>query len=190
MNDWTSNKKTLILIGVLILILVGILLVETLPKKEPGVPGDTISPLFKTKIGQTTDNNLSSQPDLLKKTAADGQTVYTFKPTSNLVGNQVITEGGKAVFEKGTILEQQSKLLLYSDYVSKYGKPETAFAGSKTYGKFEKTYTYASLGFALKVNPFTQEVDEVQKFAPTTTEEYLKKWGDDITSFVEIKEQF
>lgn len=190
MNDWTAGKKTLMLIGVLILILGGILILETLPKQQTQFPGDSISPQFKTKIGQTTDANLSSQPDLLKKTEADSQTVYTFKPAPNFVGNQVITEGGKAVFEKGTILEGQQKLPLFSNYVAKYGKPETAFTGSKTFGKFEKTYVYASLGFALKVNPFTQEVNEVQKFAPTTAEEYLKKWGDDITSFVEIKEEF
>lgn len=189
MIDWTTNKKTLILIGILILILTVIIAVNFI-REKPKFPGDVLSPLFKSKIGQTTDQEISSNPDLLNKVALGDKTVYTFKPNPNLVGNQVITESGKAVFEKGTIIEAESKLHLFSAYVNSYGQPEAEYTGSKTYGKFEKTYVWASLGFALKVNPFTQEVHEVQKFAPISIEEYLQKWGEDITSFVESKEEF
>lgn len=189
MNDWTSNKKTLILIGVLILILL-IIVAVNLIKERPKFPGDALSPLFKSRIGETSDKEISSNPDLLNKVTQDDKTIYTFKPNPNLVGNQVITENGRAVFEKGTIVEAESKLHLFSDYINKYGQPEAEYSGSKTYGKFEKTYVWASLGFALKVNPDTQEVDQIQKFTPTTVAEYLKKWGTDITSFVETKEEF
>lgn len=189
MNDWTTSKKTLILIGILILILIVVIAVNFI-KEKPKFPGDALTPLFKSKIGQTTDNEISSNPDLLNKVALGNKTVYSFKPSPNLVGNQVITENGKAVFEKGTIVEAESKLHLFSDYVNRYGQPEAEYTGSNTYGKFEKTYVYASLGFALKVNPFTREVHEVQKFAPLSVNEYLEKWGDDISSFVETKEEF
>lgn len=193
MNDWLSTRKTLILIAVLVLILLILLLVNTLPtppKKGPVFPGDEISPAFKSKIGETSDNEISSDPDLLKKEIVGNKTVYTFKSRPDIIRNIVITEGGKAAFEKGTIVKSPSALPFYSDYVNQYGQPEAEFSGSKSHGKFEKTYIYASLGFTLKVNPFTNEVDEVQKFTPTGVDEYLKKWGDDISEDVSTKEEF
>lgn len=201
-----------ILSGVLvILIIVAILAIinSGKPKQEPSrqpiqtfSPGPTArasvkpgqqtsSPTLTTNIGQTTNQEVDEMSSIESKTVlAEGKIEYKLKSTSQLVGHVIVTQDNVVVFEKAKQIETNLNLAKTSLYFATYGQPEAEATGSKLYGNFEKTYIYASKGFAILVNPFTNEVDELQVFLPTTVDQYQKEWGQDISEQQSGEEKF
>lgn len=138
----------------------------------------------RSRIGETKEESIASQPDLIsKREVSNSETEYSFKsPRTSRVSpqisrnNEIVTENGVVVFER-IVTTDQTNLL---DFKKILGEPEITYQGSKYYGKFETLYLYPDKGVALLGNPFSGEIDEVQIFLPTTKEEYLVKWGQDL----------
>lgn len=210
-NLFPVSKKIIFLILILILILSALLVLKfrspvttnrMLPPVKVGSPEPAVnqtnqttkntSPTsIQTNIGTTTKEQILKLPEIASSSALTStKTLYTFKSTETLQSHTVITVNGTVAFEKGTLIQPGLKLNKISDYLASYGAPEKTLTGSKKFGQFENTYVYATKGFALVGNPFTDEVDQLQSFIPTTVEQYISEWGQDIDQKPNIKEAF
>lgn len=142
------------------------------------------------ELGKTTDAEISRFPDIAKKEEMpDRKVVYEFESADPLRNNKIITEDGVAAYKSSvSITAQDYKTPKFSVYREAYGDAEAEYEGSVRYGRYIKTYFYGSKGFALIVNPLTDEVFEVQSFMPTSSEDYLAKWGQDAREYRETPE--
>lgn len=152
-------------------------------KFDPLLPTNTlISSYQKTIIGKTTDEEIAKLSGLKsKQTLPDGSTEYTFKAYSQARDNLIITKDGKVIFERLVTVPTNLIHPKITDYTLKYGSPEATLVGSKYYGQFENFYLYPAKGVVVIGTAFTDEVDEIQVFEPTTKDDYLNKWGQDYT---------
>lgn len=139
-----------------------------------------LSPYLKTSINKTNDAQVNQLPGLKSKSTSGTTTTYHFESLNLLRDNSIITNGTMVIYERAVTFDSNYIHPLISEYTNKYGPPEAEFEGSKQYGKFRKTYVYASKGFAFIANPYTEEIDEIQTFQPMTIDEYKKLWGEDI----------
>jgi hypothetical protein len=145
---------------------------------------------YNIELGKTTDREIESLPNIVKKEVLPGKKIsYELSSADSLRNSRVVTENSKAVFKSSvSITEQDFKTPKFSPYKQAYGNAEKAYIGSARYGRYITTYLYASKGFALIVNPLTDEVFEVQSFIPTSIEDYLANWGQDINAYRETPE--
>lgn len=193
-------KKTLILmVGLLIIIatLVVIVFVRK-PKESPALPTAVISqspsPLFPTQkstIGKTTVNDIEKKYSVNhKQVLANGDLEYSFNSQIEARPDQIVFRNNVAEFERTVILSSTvtQNYLKISDQILKYGPTERIVKGSKFYGCHMDTYIYASKGFTFTANANTDEVYEIQTFLPTSVDNYLANYGQDIQKCKEIKE--
>lgn len=191
------QKIILMIVATIVVLLVLIVLGSTILIQKPSVPVPTPSPtttklhpFLMIEVGRSIPSDLTSRPNFKNKISLDKDTLqYSFNSLIQDRANLIITRDDKAIFERAITLEGDSKHPQLSDYKQRLGEPDAELEGSKFYGQFEKTYVYASKGFALVGNPFTGEIDEIQTFIPTTTEGYLSQWGEDIVSGQQLKEE-
>lgn len=162
------------------------------PKSQNLIPQGIInesdfSTLLNTDIGKTTAKELKNAPDLKEKaTSTAGRNEFVSDSAFTYRENSVVTENSVAVFKRIVPVNPvnwQSPQMSY--YEQLYGTPQKIYKGSATYGGLMETAVYGDRGFALVYNPFTGEVFEIQSFVPTTPDEYLQKWGSDITSYTQ-----
>lgn len=201
--DFIRNNKIislafgfLLFIGFISIVL--FLIPKTKVDKTPSTPPSYISPpatsapttpttkekvytYIKSMPGKTTKQQVLTYQNLKEsKSLADGSIQYSFRSPVALRDDLVITKDDVVVFERVITRLQDSRLPKISTYQDKFGNPERTETGSSYYGEHEKTYIYTSYGFALVGNPFTDEIDEMHIFIPTTADKYLKQWGSDI----------
>lgn len=142
-----------------------------------------INPAQKTVIEQTTQNEVQTLPSVESKSPLpDGATRYTLKSPLSSRKNEIIVKDNHVVFER-MLVPESSKAPGYvriSEYEKEYGKPQQIIRGSHFYGNLIKTYIYADKGFAFIGNSFTDEVFEIHTFKPTTIENYITQYGEDI----------
>lgn len=144
-----------------------------------------VHPLQRTVVGKTTDKEISENPtikkDILKKEVLpDGQTQYSLKSPIDLVRpNEVVTQNGVVVRER-LITRGLHDFPRISLYKRMYGAPDKLIEGSKFYGEFMQTHIYARLGFAFLANPVTDEIHEFHVFKPTSAENYINQYGQDL----------
>lgn len=202
MKDFIAKNKWILLSGSVVIIAIVVIVLYNLRVITP--PIDTgnqdlyptpypissqqllpkASEIQKTTIGRTTKKEVEQLPELLEKTEnTDGSSTYTF--TSPLLARpeRIITKNDRVIFESILTPESPNAIGYASvdDYVAQFGQPEAILQGSKFYGWHMQGYVYASKGFTLIVNPFTQEVFEIHVYQPMTTDNYVKYYGDDIT---------
>lgn len=186
-------RRTLILI-ISLIVLITLLLILMLigggfgsgPKSIP-IPNPIlmkqVSPLQKTQIGKTSIEDVQKLPTVLnKETLPNGSVKFTLKSEVSPRNDEVIIK------DKAVVLEKRS-LPLNPDVIgftsipqmeSEYGKPEKVIASTINYGPFSSTYIYASRGFAFIGNPNNNTVFELQFFSPTSVDEYIRLYGDNI----------
>lgn len=142
------------------------------------------------EVGKTTDKEVSKLKNIKKKEVLeDNQVKYTFESVFPSADSQIITKQGLVEFKAIVTVDPETKETPnFSYYTNLYGTPDKEFVGSEAFGKFVETYIYLKQGLAFKVNPFTLEVYGIQTFKPTTLEDYLKKWGQDIKEYPKEEE--
>ncbi len=142
-----------------------------------------IIPMQKTNPGVTTSDVIAQlgQPRSVEDTSLGKQ--YNYKSASSLRDNQIIINGDTVIYEKIVTANPTEQYPSLSELVSNLGTPEREFTGSEMFGKFLKTYIYASQGFAVRGNEFKDEVMEIQVFVPTTVDGYIEKWGSDLKDY-------
>jgi len=189
---FTSKSLRITLILLVVAIFLGIILYSittepTLKTQQPApsstLPIKIISPLQKTTISETGKQEVEklpgiSQPQILP----DGSIKYELPADVPQRPNEIITKNNIVVFERIDIPEDPNKngYITISDYISKYGQPEKSTTGSKFFGPFASTYIYNSKGFAFIGNLNTNEIFEIQVFSPTSVDNYIKTYGQDI----------
>lgn len=152
---------------------------------------NTISPLQKSIIGKTTTQDIEkTNPTMGKQILPSGEIKYEIEST--LIGrpNEMIFENNTAKFERIITIKgaTESGKLKISSQILKFGPAEKIIEGSEFYGARIKTYIYPSKGFAFIANPNADEIYELQTFIPTTIDDYLSKYGEDIKEYGEIRE--
>lgn len=193
-----THKRLVIIIGSLLLLLLLLIFVFTARREndqpEPGSsPSPTITPItvqqtpFPTRI--ITEENihfsenelkehLGIRSDLIKKDGLpDGTIRYYFD--SSRIGrlNMVVTKGEEILLQREVLLPDMPTSL--SDISTAYGEPNRILKGSHYYGADIQTHVYAESGMAFVVNPQTNLVLEKHLFYPTTTDDYIKRFGED-----------
>lgn len=152
---------------------------QSLPKRALRV-----SVLQKTIPGNSIDEkSLTGQPDFLKKEVIAGnKTQYSFESELIVRPNIVQTDGAQVIFERElTPVSSSAKGFKHlTEFLQEKGQPEKIIQGSKYYGWMEKTYIYASKGYAVIGNENANEVLEYHLFIPTTVDEYIKIYGEDL----------
>lgn len=196
------KKEYLILIGIYIFLLIAFPLVVILLRSkntphsnQPSTPTITqypisppttrshekISSYFSTVIGSTTENEIQNNINYsFSQTLPDGSHVYVKKSLNPGVDDEITTKNGVVNFEKAVTVNNEYIHPEVSTYQNKYGKPDKVIQGSKIWGSHETFYIYSSKGFTLIANPFTQEIDVIQQYSPTTVDNYIATWGSDI----------
>jgi len=141
------------------------------------------SPLQKTVIGQTTDEEIITNYQILSKDVlADGSTLYSLQSELVPRPNNILTKNGVAVFERILAPEEPSKAGYdrLSSIELMYGPPDEIATGSNFYGWYIEHRIYASKGFTAIGNPNTDEVYETHAYAPMSVDEYVNVYGGDI----------
>lgn len=162
---------------------------QTFPTPIPLQPREInlqqISPLQKTTIGRTTEDDVEkifAQGE--KEIINQNETKYSIPSSVNLLPHEVVVENGIVVFER--IIAPKDKtspsFAKLSDYIDYLGQPEEIVTGSKLYGDFISTYIYAKRGLAIVGNNDADIVYEFHKFMPIATNEYKERYGTDLNS--------
>jgi hypothetical protein len=188
MKEFFNKNKYLIFIACIFVIILGIIIViiqilqddtNTKITTSPQVPQE-INPVFQTKINETPEN-IIKEMDNIKTTRPVAQgTEYSF-PSLNLSSdNTIITNNNTVIFEKRFTADANFKHPELSYYLSLLGDPEAMIPGSKIYGTSVNYYIYAAKGVTVIGRPFSDEVEEIQQYQPTTVDDYVKLWGENI----------
>lgn len=144
----------------------------------------TFSAYLKTSIGKTSDQEVAKLNNLKQKQVLpNGSIQYSFNSPLLKTDNLVVTRGGVVVFKRVFPGTDDWDLPRVTDYISQHGNPERELTGSKNWGRFIKTYIYASQGFTFVGNPLSDEVVEIQSYLSMTVDEYITEWGQDIKDY-------
>lgn len=162
----------------------------------PPVISQSPSPVIhlqKTIIGKTTAEEVEkNNPIQNRQILANGDLQYSIRTELENRPDQIIISNNKALFERIVILGNSSELgkIKLSEQIIKYGPAEKIIRGSKFYGFNMDTYIYPGKGLAFITNTFTDQIEEIQVFVPTTLEAYLAIYGEDINENTGIREEF
>ena len=151
---------------------------------SPIVPSSNkvLSPIQKTSIGITSEKEVASLPSASKIALPNSDAGYSLPSSLKTRPNVIGIKNGFVSYERETTSTNPSSptYLTLSKITYTFGEPEKVINGSNYYGSFLSTYIYASRGFSVVANPNTDEVYEVQFFAHTTPNQYVKLFGEDI----------
>jgi len=197
-------KLELFLLSLVILVILGFLValiltrnpapsgISRVPESIPPLllPAGTIressfSAYLKTEVGKTTEAELRKIPELQEKASSKaGLNEFTYNSAFADRNNTILTENSLVAFKRVIPVNSQTwEAPQISDYEDIYGIPDSQYTGSTSHGRFAKTSVYATKGVAFIFNPSTGEVYEIQSFSPTTVDQYIAKWGEDIHDY-------
>ncbi len=132
------------------------------------------------KMREEMEGDVEKRPGLLnKENLPDNTTRYTFTSQNSDRSNIIIVKGTEEILFQRAITPPQFPVKI-TNYTNVHGSAKWIFKGSNFYGSEAQTYIYPDLGFAYIGNPKTNGVLELHTFQPTTVEEYVSKYGDDI----------
>lgn len=159
----------------------------------PATSRDKQLPTQKSYIGSKEFNEKDPNISVIKKeTLLDGEIKYFIKSENVGIPGEILTRQGEVIYERIlTAAEKQNpNHTTTNELLQKYGQPTIMYNGHKIYGHPALTYLYPDKGIAFTANKFTSEVYEIQIFSPTTADQYLKLYGQDITFEGPAKEDF
>lgn len=199
MIDYAMNHKIvvgIIVLGCLIILVVFFTLIspqqnilyKASPTPTPTQEGTTqlhtnVSPLQKTEIGITTEDQVAKLPGLLDvESLPNGQTKYNFGSPLTSRNNEILVLDGVVIYERALTPVSPSSIgyTTISEILRTFGDPEEMIVGSRFYGWPLRHYIYSTQGFSFIGNPNSDEVYEFSFFEPITTSEYKALYGQDI----------
>ncbi len=205
-------KKTLILVGVLVSIVVILLIVTLLqisskPRPEKftstsqplSIPSNQLTarpikiPLQRTEIGQTTDQEIKNNNPIQETNfLPDNQIEYQIISLLALRPNLIITKDNKVIFERIIQPTRSSDdgFIRLSQLTPLLGEPDKVIKGTNFYGETSSMMIYPQQGITLVGNEYTGSVYEIQRFLPTTSDDYLNKYGGKLISADQRGEPF
>lgn len=147
---------------------------EPIPTAPEGFGNDTHVNLNNTSIYEDSEN-------LQKKDEnPDGSIKYTLASSDTTRPNIIVVDpqNDVVIFQR-TVRDRDNNTLL-PQYRDLYGQPEKTFSGSRFYGNTAQTYVFANDGVAFIANPQSNTIFEIHFFLPTTVDNYVQKYGEDI----------
>lgn len=186
---WDINNKIKLLIGGFLLIIILLIFISiSSPNKPTPIPPQyqptptviIAIPGQKYTIGETKAGEINQNNSVIKQEPKLNLTKYSLRSSLDLRPNIVMTDGNVVVFESIIVPQESASIIKLSDYLKRYGVANKTFTGSNFYGSMANTYVFTSQGLAIIANSYTNEIYELQVFSPTTIENYVKYYGDDI----------
>lgn len=188
-------KKIILLIALILLVLIALFALTLKKPKPTPSPSPTpliVSPLEKTRIGETVQKQVEEGLKFSNKQLASksGAIVYSIPSVNPLRPDEVRTQNGKVNFERINLPEETQAVgyLQITNFQNTHGQAEKVIKGSEFYGPFISYYIYAKKGITIIGNSHTDEVYELQRYQPMTVEEYLEKYGQDVKEGEPAKE--
>lgn len=178
MKNLLKNKKTIILIALAALCIISIIFIVSSANKNTTHPQNTPQ---TSAIASWNDliPGVSSQENVVNELgqpkAVDGNTLL-FNSKSVTKDNQVVIEGGTAVFFKVDIAPTEKRTS--DEIASKYGVAQKTLYGPDSVNGFY-LFVYPSNGIAYVGNPNTKDITEIWYFKPTTINDFMDKWAED-----------
>lgn len=192
-----KTQTIIIIVGAgagIVFLIIFLLFLNGTKTNQGSVPSQELTPLSRVRIGrQVTTSQLESLPKFKsKESLPNGATQYNYESYNAIRPDVIQTRDGIVVYERieTPAYPEQKGFAKISEYKNKYGEPEKMIMGSRFFGELMVTYIYATKGFALVGNSYTDEVFEVQLFKPIPIETYLQLFGTDIRVTGPIKEDF
>jgi hypothetical protein len=151
----------------------------TIPKSQQ------LNSTQKTIPGQKIDRVvLEKFPGFISKEVLPGnQAQYNIKSELLARPNQIIVSSESMVLFEREILPSSPKKVGYTTFSQlkkTHGDPERIIKGSKFYDWYIEAYIYTSKGFTAIGNPNTNEVYEMHFFIPSSIDEYIQAYGEDL----------
>lgn len=145
------------------------------PKEIPtlGVSWGEIVP------GQTTRDELKDAlGEPLRQGIKEGYDLYFYPSESKFWPHEVVISQEKVVFVKEQVTDPLKKNL--KDYTQEYGQPDQVFYNTLSRVGFA-VHVFLSRGLAVTANPGDGTILEIWYFPPTTSQEFLKTWGKNLS---------
>lgn len=140
--------------------------------KEPSVLTVAAVEPIETEVDEPIEN---SQEFIKKELLPDGYSLYFLDSGEPDRPNLILVRGGEAEFQRA--ITSSDRTVPLSEYTPRYGIPEKIIKGSVFFGADKDIYVFASLGASIVVDTKTNRVIEESFFIPTTTDNYLSRYG-------------
>jgi|GEM_PF-7102513 len=211
MINATQLQLRLIGLGVLVLVIISIIILvlysafaprdqsldsiegaptPILASPTPGDPkSHQFTPLQKTTIEQTTDEQIPQQNEVLSKRKVGGATIYTIRSEEPGKTDEIRTKDGIVVFEKTSTKTNAAPLPKIATIKSKYGNPEETL-DKVGEGFYMSAYLYPTKGFAIYANKYTGSVYVIQRFLSMTLADYKKQYGENLSPAPAMPKEF
>ncbi|CAN5201614.1 hypothetical protein BH09PAT1_BH09PAT1_1330 [soil metagenome] len=194
----TNLKVKLIGLGLLCLLILGLIVIIILSAfRNSSQPVDTalstptpvatqppkqfdrshITPLQKTTIDQTTDQQIVKDLNVVSKTNLRDITIYKVKSAIPGVNDEVRTKDGKVIFESSDTEISSPPPPKMTTVTSTFGEPEL-IQKSVGVGWYTDAYLYPTQGLAFFANSQTGTVYLVQRFVPMTLNNYRSQYSE------------
>lgn len=139
------------------------------------------SPLEKTTIDKTTQQQVEKIQDVVASASPEDTTTYTFPSVNALIPNEVQTQNGVVTYERtSTFTSDPGGFPSLQGFMRTLGSPEQTIQGNIVYGEGINAYLFPNKGVVLIGNPATDETYEIQRFTPMSVIEYLRQYGDSV----------
>lgn len=197
-----ENRMKLLLLGVgglaLFVLVMIVLVVSSLFSSSPSPsPADDVSgtptpipdtitqadprtrqftPLQKTTIGTTTDDQIRQQTNVISSRRQGDVTIYLVESKEEGETDEIHTRNGVVIYEKTSTETNAAPLPRLSDITRQYGMPEETLDKVGD-GFYMSAYLYPTKGFAIYANRYTGSIYEVQRFVPMSLAEYKVQYG-------------
>lgn len=182
----TDRQKKLLFLGIgigmaAILIALIFVIARRPPKSSvlpPPLPPSALQ-WKDIKMGQDNKTQVEVKlgPPLSTKNLAENKEVSTYQSSNQYWPHEVEYVNGIATLVKQRQLH--SKKFELFEYAKKYGQPEK-IVPTKDSGFGIDLYIYTKKGFALKAHRVEGEIFEIWHFQPTTLEDFLQKYSQEI----------
>ena len=149
------------------------------------------TPLQKTVINKTSENEVEEKQKILNKSYRGSVTVYEVPSATPLETDEIRTSDGKVIFESINVFNDKAGMPPKVNYYSKqFGPPEKLLRSVSPLGKHISAYIYAKDGFTLFVNHNTNTVYEIHRYTPMSTSEYENQFGEYLQPAPEYPREF
>lgn len=138
--------------------------------------------LNKIVLNKTTRNEAKEILRGWNQEAINDITTITTPTSLPSRTNKVVSNKQFVIYKRVIIplVITESKEVTISGLKNSLGEPHQTYTGSKAYGYSMATYAYPQKGISFVANNFEDEVYEIQYFQPTTLDEFIKLYGEDI----------
>lgn len=160
----------------------------SVPTEPVSFDSSHITPLQKTTIGRTTDDQLLKNETIISKTSKGNITIYKVKAATG-IDSEIRTQQGKVIFESTSTEIANPPPPKINNIKQSLGEPELT-QKSVGVGWYTDAYLYPSQGLVFFANSSTGTVYLVQRFTPMSVSDYRSQYPEFLQKKVSQPEYF